>query len=360
MINKTLKPKIVLFSRSLNLGGAEKQSLLLAEELSKTYDTTLIVLYKEGDLLNQIDETKKMFFFPNGNIFNKSIQIYSYFKQNKTNILINYLPVNNILGSILGMLAGVDNIYIGIRGTKLKANYFKRRIQYYISHKIAAGIISNSFKAKEVYTNYGYNPGKFYTIHNGIDTLNKYIKKNASDEINIISVGRFVNEKDYHTAIKSMKVLNEILEDKSVKWQYTIIGYGNLKEELSKTIKDFGLEDKIKLVDGRSNIDQYYRSASIYLSTSIHEGMSNTIMEAMSFSLPIIATKAGDVQYLVNHKKNGFQCDIGDYNSIAQALLELIKSKKLRNNMGVESYNKIIEEFSVQRMVSNYKSLLNL
>ena len=274
--------------------------------------------------------------------------------------MINYLPLNNILGAILGKLAGVDKIYIGIRGAKLKANYFKRRFQYYISRKIAHGTISNSFKAKEIHTNYGYETSKFYTIHNAIYTLNKYRKGNESEVVNIISVGRFVNEKDYHTAIKSMSVLNEILKDKSIKWKYTIIGYGNLKEELAITIKKYGLEAKIELADGRVNVDQYYKSANIYLSTSMHEGMSNTIMEAMSFSLPIIATSAGDTQYLVAHQKNGFLCEIGDFNSITKALLELIKSKELRKNMGLKSYNKIIEEFSVQKMVSNYESLLNL
>ena len=76
-MNRILKPKIVLFIRSLNLGGAEKQSILLSEELSKSYDTTLIIFHKEGKLLHHIDETKKMFFFPEGNTFNKSIQIYN-------------------------------------------------------------------------------------------------------------------------------------------------------------------------------------------------------------------------------------------------------------------------------------------
>ena len=64
--------------------------------------------------------------------------------------------------------------------------------------------------------------------------------------------------------------------------------------------------------------------ADLFLTTSIYEGMSNSVMEAMSFSLPIIATNAGDMKYLIEDNYNGFICPYKEPNIISNKLVELI------------------------------------
>ncbi|NJK98226.1 MAG: glycosyltransferase family 4 protein [Bacteroidales bacterium] len=71
---------------------------------------------------------------------------------------------------------------------------------------------------------------------------------------------------------------------------------------------------------------------SMYLfNTSIEEGLSNSIMEAMSFGLPIVATSAGDSEYLVKDNFNGYICKAGDSSDLAEKLYRLISDEDLRN-----------------------------
>ena len=67
--------------------------------------------------------------------------------------------------------------------------------------------------------------------------------------------------------------------------------------------------------------------------------MSNTIMEAMSYSLPVVATNAGDTSYLVKDGITGFLCNIGDYQQISDRLSTLITDYDLRKKWNLRRYS---------------------
>ena len=72
--------------------------------------------------------------------------------------------------------------------------------------------------------------------------------------------------------------------------------------------------------------------------------MSNSVMEAMSYSLPILATDAGVMKYLVKDNFNGFICSFKNPKAISEKVVELITDFDLRNKMGANSYITFKEE----------------
>ena len=353
-----MKYNIAFFIRSLHLGGAEKQSIILSNELSKTHNVFLIIFYKEGELMQNIDTGSKTYFFPEGNIIKKCFVILNFLRKNKVDFLFNFLPLNNIIGSITGKVAGVNKVYNGIRGEKIKRNWLKMKVQCFLSNYVADGVISNSHKAKEIYAEYGYKKEKIVVIHNGINVEKTLTYHGNSKPLLILSVGRFVEEKDYKTAIKAFEKLIRISRTSNISLHYDILGYGDLHDIIRKFINELGLNSEITLHDGRVDLRGYYEKANIYLNTSRHEGMSNTIMEAMSYSLPIVATNAGDTSYLVENEFNGFICKTMDSCTIAEKLSLLSSSVHLRAKMGANSYDKIRKEFSIEKLVSDYHRLI--
>ena len=77
-------------------------------------------------------------------------------------------------------------------------------------------------------------------------------------------------------------------------------------------------------------------------------------MEAMSYSMPIIATKAGDNYQLVEDGINGYLVKTRDFKNIAKKLYNLISSVDLRNKFGTESYNMLNQKYSLERFKSEY------
>jgi len=360
-----MNKNIVLFIRSMHIGGAEKQSILLAIELSKHYDVFLVIMYKEGQLQKETKGFNNIFYLE-GNILNKTLQLFFFLKKKKINYLFNFLPINNIIGSIIGKLVGVDYIYNGIRGSKIKSNVFKMKLQLYLSNYISHKIISNSYKGKQTYSNYGYKKDKIVVIHNMVtdllplSSIRNDLKTKQSNKIKILTVGRFVSEKDYPTMFRSISELVSLTENlENIDWELVVVGYGVLEHELRVLVKKHNLTSKVKFLHGKSiNINECYKMADIYLSTSIFEGMSNTIMEAMSMGLPVVSTNAGDSSYLVKNNFNGFICPIYDCKKISLNLFKLIKNQKLRRQFGGNSYRVIQKYFLKDIIISKYNDLI--
>jgi glycosyltransferase involved in cell wall biosynthesis len=355
-----LKIRVGIFIRSLLPGGSEKQSFLLAEYLSKYYTTTLIVLYRFPNEVLPLSDTTFNVHYINGNhLLTKVFHLFLYLKKNKFNTLLNYLPINNILGIILGKVVGIRYLIGGIRSTKHKG-FIRMTMQRLLCNNCADLFISNSYAAKELYTKkYGFEAEKIQVIQNGITLTDEYKAKDfTTDKIKILSVGRFIEEKDFFTAIDSIELLIQKHPLLRNKIEYTIIGYGSKKKEINDYINKKVLGSIVKTTDDKL-LKDYYSTADIFINTSIVEGMPNTVMEAMSFKLPVIATDAGDTKYLVKDGINGFLVKKKDSITIAEKLALLISDPELVRQFGDNGYEFIKNNFSVNQTFSKYRELID-
>ena len=350
--------KIALFIRSLAKGGAEKQSLLISNYLANSYETHLIVLHKGDAELLKTYNTIANIHYLSGNRVKSLINLYFILKKYRINTLINFLPSNNIIGLIIGRLARVNKIYAGVRGTKLKSPAIKRWVQKQLINRLSTGIISNSYAAKDSYSAYGYKKDKFSVIHNIFDIQDFTKKIVTSESITILSVGRFVSEKEYDVAIKAIHKLKDIYPNIHIKYQ--IVGYGLGRESIVGLIRQLKMENDVEIIDGQlNNPDKFYKNADIYLLTSKYEGMPNTVMEAMNYQLPIVTTNAGDAKYLVHDGVNGFVVEIGNVEQIYQKLALLIMDNEKRQNFGRNGKQILQEHFSAEKIITDLIEVIN-
>ena len=119
-----------------------------------------------------------------------------------------------------------------------------------------------------------------------------------------------------------------------------------------------GLESTCKIFINPDNIPELLDAADIYLSTSLIEGTSNSIMEAMNASLPIVATNVGDNPYLVEEGRNGFLLAPGDVTGLAHKMEELTKNALLRLQFGKESLNILRYNYSAEAFRNNYLKII--
>jgi glycosyltransferase involved in cell wall biosynthesis len=177
------------------------------------------------------------------------------------------------------------------------------------------------------------------------------------NEIRIISVCRFVRPKDFHTALHSFKALADKNINKELK--YYIVGYGPMENEIRSLVSNLDLDNKVVILINPPGIPEILKSCDIYLSTSLFEGLSNSIMEALVAGLPVVATDVGDTRYLVKDRFNGFIVQCGDINTIAEKLDFLANNDNSRIDFGNNSYYIIGKEFSEDKLINNYLKLIS-
>ena len=352
--------RICIFIESLKLGGAEKQSLLLAKVLKNEHRIFVTVLRgecPEERFTRLIKQQEIELFVLKGNPLRKLLDFTSLLKEKRVDIIFCYLASNNLYGAIAGKLSGVPHVIGGIRNSVIAPH--KLAIQRFLHNNLLYATIFNNYSGKLCLVSQGFKEEKSYVISNGIELGTPILERTQKPTINLITISRFVPQKDHLTAIKAFHYLvNELLED-SLDVRYRIVGYGELEREIRNRIEELNLGDRVSVIINPENKWDYLKDSDIYLSTSLFEGISNSILEAMSYALPIVATNVGDNSFLVEDGVTGYLCEVGHYEQIVKKLRALILNPKLRQEMGVRSYWKLKDNFAVDAFKRSYVDFIN-
>lgn len=345
--------KVSILVSTIDSGGAEKQAVLLATQLSKRTDVNLIVLYGEHteykrnvDLLAESNvKVHKLY----GNMFLKMGYVRSILKDTKTDVLLNYLTMPDFIGSLTGRSCGI-RVYNGIRNSRLPKS--KMLMEKLVHNLCATGTIYNCYSGAEYFENLGFRKSKNIVIPNSFPDIAEPIVRPEHDVKTIITVGRFDSQKDYKTLIESVSRL--VRKD----YRLCIVGYGLLEEQIRDWVKEYGIENNTDIHIKPNNVPELERGADIYVSTSLFEGTSNSIMEALNWSLPVVATNVGDNDHLVIDGENGYLHPIGDVDGIAVSISRLLNSSDLRNKMGQKSNQILRENYSMEIFEKRYMDLI--
>ena len=135
--------------------------------------------------------------------------------------------------------------------------------------------------------------------------------------LNIINVGRLVDQKDQITILRAINNLKNKLKIKLI-----IIGRGKEKDNLINFISQNKLKKIIQIKDPNKNVYNYLKSADIFVLSSKYEGLPNVLLEALTLKKFVISTNCptGPKEILLN-ENGGLLFNIGDHNQLTKRFL---------------------------------------
>ena len=101
----------------------------------------------------------------------------------------------------------------------------------------------------------------------------------------------------------------------------------------------------------------FYRSLDLYLNTSVHEGIPMSILEAMAYSLPVVAPDVGGISEVVSNSEDGYLIEKRDPWAFAEKCFLLYENRQLRRRMARAAREKVVKSFSVENMAAQYHEL---
>lgn len=349
--------RIAVFIPTIKAGGAEKQAALLAIVLAKTNLLFFVSFYghsQESPIVSDLLEKANVnIVYLEGSLFRKFKDYYLFLKESKIDICFNYLTLCDVIGGCIEKMAGVKKIYNGIRNCRLAP---AKVIGEWFAHNfIADYTIYNSYSGARSFEAKGFKKRKTIIISNCFSNISEPIKRDPRERKRIITVARFQTQKDYETTIRTIADVKRERQD----FEFIIIGHGSLEHKIRKWIKDYAIEDCTIVYIAPSNVQDILKSADIYLSTSLFEGTSNSIMEAMNWSIPIVATNVGDNDRLIHNGVNGFLTKIRDNKALSQNIITLLDNDNLRIEMGIKG-NELLHQYSEEHFEEEYLKLLTI
>ena len=354
------KKGLLMISSSSIKGGGPEHMFKLGNNLSDKFRVFFAIPFSSeySEYLNKKNHI---------NISERKLRILDILKLIKF-VRVNSIDIIHSHGKGAGLLGRILNIFVrkfliytfhGIHN-KFYRNYQKKFYLIYEnifgkidSLKIFVSASENDYAKKNKFI---IDKKKFSIINNAVPNkklINFEIEQknlNASINIrnnhpNIITACRLVEQKNIYEILQ----ISELIP----KCNFIILGDGPLFNEIKSFLKRKNISN-VFMLGQKNDIFKYLYASKIYLSTSFYEGLSISVLEAMSIGLPIIASKVVGNIDAIEHSKTGFLYNLGDINMAAKYISDILKNEEKFIKISKSSQQRQRKKFSYDLMIQNY------
>ena len=214
-------------------------------------------------------------------------------------------------------------------------------------------VVTPSKHLKNFILNLGFK-NKIEIINNGVFIPEENANIFTNDQINITIESRLVSHKNIKKIIRAISDLNDPLI------YLNIIGDGPELNQLQKISLESNNKDNIifhgKL--NRDDINHIFLKSDIYIQASNYEGLPHSLLEAMSYGIPVLCTPVGECKEILGNEDRGYILDLPvSKNNIKSKISEIIGEKDIANKKGERGKDFINEKYNLTNSFNLYKNL---
>ena len=185
-------------------------------------------------------------------------------------------------------------------------------------------------------------------IYNGMLDVPPELRGNpGAHPPKLVMVARMEQPKDPVTVLQALAGL------KSLAWHFDFVGDGPLEPVARRLIGQLGLEDRVRLLGFRRDVNQLIAASQVFVLSSRSEAFPYSVLEAMRAALPVIATDVGGVREAVIPEETGLLSPAGDADALQAQLRRLIADPDLRQRMGGAGRQRFLSHFTLEKMQAN-------
>ncbi|HDZ76994.1 MAG TPA: glycosyltransferase [Candidatus Omnitrophica bacterium] len=297
-------------------------------------------------------------------------KIYHFIKKQGFDIVHTHTSKAGMLGRWAAKLAGVKiivhtphgHIFYGYFG------WFKTKLFIYLERltgPLTDKIITLTQRGKEEHVKYRIaRPDKFVPIYSGID-VGKFVdfhadavkekeKLNIPLDVPVIgTVTRLAPVKGNQYLIASLPEVVKLFPTLKV----LIVGDGSERGKLERYVKKLSLLENVIFLGICKDVRGILNTFDIFVLPSLNEGMGRCMLEAQALGVPVVATKVGGIPEVVRDSIGGILVPPRNPEAMAEAIINLLKNKSLRDNMSEEAKRWVGHRFSAGAMVEKISDL---
>lgn len=234
----------------------------------------------------------------------------------------------------------------------LKTNAFSRWKYRQVDCFIAA-----SEAIRQMLIGDGIAPARVVTVHEGVDvdridaepTVNVHEALWLPHKAPLIgNVAALVAHKGQRYFVEAAHLVVQKIPDA----RFVILGEGELREHLEHMVREFHLEKHVLLPGFRTDVIGCIKGFDLFVMSSITEGLGTSSLDAMACRKAVVGTSAGGIPEVVADGESGIIVPPRDAQSLADAIIRLVRDEPLRKQMEATAYARVRERFTVERMVA--------
>ena len=284
--------------------------------------------------------------------FGQLRQMARLFRAGRFDVVHTHNTYPHIYASIAARLAGVP-VVVNTRHGQRAGHGWKSRTQFRWASHLVDRIIAVSDDAAQLCVNAdGVSSRKVVRVWNGIDIDDFHFSGPALAPV-AISVARLSAEKDFPTLLRAISIAVQQIPDLVLK----LVGDGPERGRLEQLAQELNLTRHVEFLGERKDVPALLAQAGFFVTASLTEGISLTLLEAMAVGLPVIATRVGGNSEIVDAPRTGELVQPGDAAELASAIVAMCQRPDRWRALGQAGRERVEQHFEVRRMVSDYEHL---
>ena len=360
--------KVLHITFDMRIGGTEQVIKNLIEGTDRgLYDVSILCLECPpgpfGELLQKqgitIDSISRKEGFDTGLIF----RIRHYIKKRNINILHCHQYTPWVYGALASFMTGIKVIFTEHGRFYPDSSSWKRRLINPILYRLTDKATTISGATKQALVDYEFLPeDKIQVIYNGIAPLNMNSSQvtgirsslGLSDSTRVIgTIARLDPIKNQLMMLQAFELVLKNCPNTNL----LIVGDGEEMGNLKNMAMKLKISEKVIFTGYITDPTNYLELMDIFLLSSLSEGTSMTLLEAMSLGKPCVVTDAGGNPEIITHEVNGVVTPNNDAAPFADAIIDLLLDDKKYQRQSAASSDCFKERFDLEFMTKEYQQI---
>ncbi len=356
---------------NLRVGGLERVVVDLVRCLDRTrYRVEVCCLDEGGDLQREIESlgvpvtVLGMSQIGGGAVLGRLVE---HMRANGTEVVNTHNVLAHKFGALAARCAGVAVVVHTKHGRNFVGRPFEHpKIQVYghLLSWITDRIVAVSDDAREVCRRYELVPSrKLITIPNGVDVRRFEIAVDRQAVLRDLgvpaearlvgNVARFVPEKDQATLLRAFARVAEA----SPRAFLLLVGDGPLMEAAQRLSQELRIAGRVRFAGRRQDVPEILGALDAFALSSVTEGTSISLLEAMAAGVPVVATAVGGNPALIADGVTGLLCPSRDPEGLAGRIVEVLRDPSRARAMAAAARAKVRAAYSLERTAAAYADL---
>lgn len=362
--------KTLLFRPTMGQGGADRMTATLLQSLDRQrFDLGLVLVKESGEFIEDVPDDVPIHLLNVSSLWTAWFPLKKLLLAHQPDVFFSTSGGANIPAVIAYKLAGQrgrlilserNTVYHGELNAKRRLVLSLKKVLYQQADQITA--VSEGVK-QDMVEKLGLSPDRIQVVYNPVVT--DEIIKQAEEPLGhpwfqrgqppvILAAGRMVKQKDFATLICAFAQVRRLVPIRLV-----ILGEGPLQGELETLAHTLGVGEDVCFPGFDKNPFRYMAACSLFVLSSLHEGLPGVLIQAMACGAPVISTDCpyGPSEIITADGEDGFLVPVGDVAAVADRIHFLLDNPEVRKNMAAKG-RLSAERFRAEAILARYTAAI--
>ncbi len=349
-------------------GGAETVVLNLASRLDSSRFRSVVLLPKRDWLSERLRERGIPTFIVDSKAwfdFRLPWGMTRLVRQEKVDLIHSHLPGQNFYSCLVGFFSGCKTIATYHGAIELPGSRELRgAVQLAWVRRSAGAVVVVCDYVGEMLRKARFPAEKIVRIYNGIDVDRFQVPSNGRlreelglrDGAKLVGmVANFRGSKGYEFFIRAARKVKDRMPDTR------FVAVGDLDPAIARPLlslrERLDLDDNVVFLGFRSDVPEILSELDVFVLSSVSEGFPLVALEAMAAGKPVVVTRSGGPQELVEDGRTGFLVPPSDSDALARKICEVLANPAGAAVLAQAARAKVERTFTMEQMIQNYEGL---